>query len=226
MLVDAFLREAERSIPQARRRTVAPEAMSALCAHDWPGNVRELRSCIFSAVSSHADIEFLVPLHLPPIFRGLAISPSTKPSPFNVMVDSSSPPAKALESLRSAIQGIEFDPLRPHSWTGCLRDLQTLWGSIQLKLLRASIQATRRPRVGCLDGKILIHPAVKLMTGDGNLSASKAADIVKKLFAGLTDELQTQSLNDPVLAEVHEIALRLRPRGGKRKEQRPARGTT
>jgi two-component system nitrogen regulation response regulator NtrX len=38
---------AELSAEYGRRpREIAPEALSALCAHSWPGNVRELRNVI------------------------------------------------------------------------------------------------------------------------------------------------------------------------------------
>lgn len=59
------------------------------------------------------------------------------------------------------------------------------------------------------EGVLRIHPAVKLITGDTGLSASKAADVIKRLLQPLEDEL------DGELRKALDIALRLRPRSGK-----------
>jgi len=48
LLVDHFLNDAADEIG---RRTIAPEALACLTAHDWPGNVRELRNTVKRAMA-------------------------------------------------------------------------------------------------------------------------------------------------------------------------------
>ena len=64
LLVDKFVRDAERAHPGALRRQIDPEVLDRLCAYEWPGNIRELRQCIFNAVNHYPDVEHLVPVHL------------------------------------------------------------------------------------------------------------------------------------------------------------------
>jgi hypothetical protein len=60
------------------------------------------------------------------------------------------------------------------------------------------------------EGQIQIHPAVKLITGDSNLTASKAADVVKRLLGPIEDELSGD------LAEAYATSIRLRPKSARR----------
>lgn len=64
LLAERFVRDAEEAHSRALKRHIEPETLAMLEAYDWPGNVRELRSCIFSAVNNHPDVEYLVPAHL------------------------------------------------------------------------------------------------------------------------------------------------------------------
>ena len=79
------------------------------------------------------------------------------------------------------------------------------------RYLLAAVQATKRCTPKCPQGIIQIHPAAKLATGDDSLSASKAADLFKRLLGPLEDELQGE------LKEAWEKAVSLRPRTGKAK---------
>jgi len=74
------------------------------------------------------------------------------------------------------------------------------------RYLQAALDATRRRTPEHPEGLLQIHPAVKLISGDKGLSASKAVDIIKRLLRPLEHEL------DGDLREALAIALRLRPR--------------
>jgi transcriptional regulator with GAF, ATPase, and Fis domain len=49
-LVERFLDQARRRVPDAANVTLSRETLAALSAHDWPGNVRELRNVLDRAI--------------------------------------------------------------------------------------------------------------------------------------------------------------------------------
>jgi transcriptional regulator with GAF, ATPase, and Fis domain len=49
-LVERFLEQARRRVPDAANVTLSRETLAALSAHDWPGNVRELRNVLDRAI--------------------------------------------------------------------------------------------------------------------------------------------------------------------------------
>lgn len=77
LLVEQFVRAAEKSIPKARHREIEPEAFEKLMRHDWPGNIRDIENCIKNAVMQYPDVEHLVPLHV----RFPEGDPSMEPGP-------------------------------------------------------------------------------------------------------------------------------------------------
>lgn len=111
-----------------------------------------------------------------------------------------------------------IDALGPAELTGSLPSLQRTYARFVAGLIKAAIKATRRPTVDDPEGKVLIHPAMKLLTGDRNLAASKAADFLKRLLK-LDPEAIEPLLSDPTLKETQEIAYRLRPTGQKRRSK-------
>jgi DNA-binding NtrC family response regulator len=64
MLVDKFVRDAEKANPGARKRKIEPEVLDKLMRYDWPGNIGELEIYIKNAVRSYPDLEHLVPVHI------------------------------------------------------------------------------------------------------------------------------------------------------------------
>ncbi len=50
-------------------RSLAPDALEALCAHHWPGNIRELRNVLEQAVLMHDEL-MLHAAQLPPLSAG------------------------------------------------------------------------------------------------------------------------------------------------------------
>ncbi|WP_089724042.1 sigma-54-dependent transcriptional regulator [Candidatus Thiosymbion oneisti] len=211
LLTERFVREAEARHAGTRRREITPEAMDRLLDQEWPGNIRELRTCLFDAVSRHADVEYLVPSHLrigAESAGALPARPRAQPAERTENV----PSARAVVNLSTLLamhDAVRFDPADIAAWSGCLPDMQQAHAWLLARCLHAALDATRRRTPEHPEGVLQIHPAVKLIIGDTGLSASKAADVVKRLLRPLEDELEGE------LREALNIALRLRPRSPK-----------
>ena len=108
------------------------------------------------------------------------------------------------------LPAFDFDSVRRNELIGRLPEVQSTFSEFVAGYLRAVLEATSRPT----DGKIQIHPAMKMATGNEKLTASQAADIVKRLLKPMAP------LTDPVLREAYETALRLRPRQQKSRKGR------
>jgi hypothetical protein len=216
-LAEQFVRQAETARSGAMKRTIAPEAMDKLSAYDWPGNVRELRNCILKAVNDHPDIEHLVPGHL--VFAAdVAPLPAGSVPPRllktkDVTTDAAS--GVKLVDLVSLLEHAEVNPAETPTWAGLWPELQRGFAGITLKLLRAALLATRRITPQNPEGEIKIHPAIKLLTGDSAITASNAADIVKRIFSGIPESVRAESMKDPILKAAYDTAVRLRPRVSK-----------
>ena len=222
LLAEKFVREAEDSRNGAMRRDIAPEALEMLCDHDWPGNIRELRSAIFDAVNRYPVMEHLVPGHLR--LGGGMRRAGVTPRP---LTEDVSPLPVVEESVKNAdpmrewleIQSrLRFDSQQTVLWAGRLDELQHAHYRLMARYLLAAVQATKRCTPKFPQGIIQIHPAAKLATGDDSLSASKAADLFKRLLGPLEEELQGE------LKEAFEKAVSLRPRTGKAKSGSLAAG--
>jgi len=210
VLAGQFVREAERSRPGALHRDIAPEAMDRLLGHDWPGNVRELRTCIFDAVNRQPDVEHLVAPHLriesdtgarmPPRLSGIH-RPQAQAAPAS---------ENDIAGLMAGIRTCLFPARDIGKWAGQLRDLQREQTWLLARYLQAALDATKRRTPEAPEGHIQIHPALKLITGDSSLTASKAADVVKRLLNPLEDELTGD------LYEAYRTAVRLRPKSARR----------
>jgi transcriptional regulator with AAA-type ATPase domain len=210
-LTAKFLREAESITPGALRRAIDPQVMEALLNHAWPGNVRELRNYILKAVNDHPDVEYLssVHLHFASIPQSLAESrsiPSLSPK-----AELRPPPTK-IEALTNLLDDFEVESLGPAGLAAKLPIVQAAYSRLVARLLLAAVNVTRRPTVEHPEGDIFIHPAMKLLSGDADLTASQAADLIKRLLR-LDSDAAEGILSDETLAEVHRIAVRLRPRG-------------
>ena len=208
VLAEQFVREAEKARLGSMRRDIAPEAMEQLLAHDWPGNVRELRTCIFDAVNRQPDVEHLVAPHL----RIEGEPAPAAPGPATKRRGQAPAPAvseDAIAGLLTRIKACEFPSKDIGKWAGQLHDLQREHAWLLARYLQAALDATRRRTPEAPEGQIQIHPAVKMITGDSSLTATKAADVVKRLLNPLAAELTGD------LAEAYITAVRLRPKGGK-----------
>ena len=193
-----FVREAERRTPNSIERSITPDTLALLWRYDWPGNIRELRSVLSSAVSRFPGVEYLMPAHL-------SLPPSTSTPPplssghTNTLGDGS------IDDLLTTIEGFEFDPSRADLWSGRFGSLSSAAQRLLARYLAAAIRATKRKTTAKPSGEILIHPATKLLTGNSDLTASKAADLVKRILKPLAPELDSE------LSEALQTAERLRP---------------
>jgi DNA-binding NtrC family response regulator len=216
LLAETFVRKAEKQRAGTMRRAITSEAFDRLAGYDWPGNIRELSTCLFDAVNRHPDVEHLVPAHLRignntdtgtkakiPLRKGRAEASSQRTAPSDV--------SAVVEDLKSC----EFPPQTVGVWAGRFDELQIEHTRLLARYLRAALDATRRRTPELPQGQIQIHPAVKLMTGDSSLTASKAADLIKRLLSPLEGELAGD------LAEAYATAVRLRPKSARKASTNP-----
>lgn len=212
LLVERFVRRAEATLENTIARTIEPSALEALMAYDWPGNVRELQNCILNAVTSFPDVEHLVTGHLNLPARERRITqPGTAQAGISVLPSGKSSFAARLRVLDE----LAFEPITPAELVGTLEPLSAACGKAFAGLLRSALLATRKTTVEHPEGEVLIHPAMKLLTGNQGLRASQAADIIKRImraYPGVQDLVN----EDPLLREAYEKAVRLRPRGPKK----------
>jgi DNA-binding NtrC family response regulator len=225
-LVEKFVRDAEKQLgtdkegkPKAMRREVDDEVLRVLSHYDWPGNVRELRASVFAAVTNNPDVEHLHANHI----RILVKQPANDA---NLATDSSRPvtlPALSVSSgdlgeILRTMSSTAFDPARRTDLARKLPTLQAAYAQLVAQYLKAALIATSRATPQNPEGEILIHPAIKLITGDESLTASKAADVVKRLL-GICPEILPQLLADPILKGAYDTALRLRPKQSRPKKR-------
>jgi DNA-binding NtrC family response regulator len=219
LLVEKFVRDSEMRSNGARHRRVSREALDILCDYDWPGNVRELRSVVNDAVNRFQDVEHLVPGHLR-LDSGISDSASAghassfdrlsapglvHPSEFNETT------VLEQSQLLDMLSGYDFEKLSRSSWVGGFPQLQSAYARLIARYIKAALLACRRPTPTNPAGEILIHPAVKLLTGDSQLSATQAADFIKRNLNISRDDLE-EILKDEVLGQAYETAIRLRPK--------------
>ena len=209
-LAEKFVRDAEQMNPGAQKREIDPEAIERLFSYDWPGNVRELRSCIFNAVNNNPDVELLAPIHLQFGDERTSELRSTSVHVPRERTAEREGVQKDFSALMGDMSGVGFDPSNPQQLMAKLPELESEYALLVARYLKAALVAARQlPTPDYPEGKIQIHPAVKLITGDSGLSGSKAADIVKRLLKHKAVEPLLEE--DRVLKTAYETALRLRP---------------
>jgi DNA-binding NtrC family response regulator len=223
-----FLRKYEESF-HADNRTISEEAMERLSAYHWPGNVRELERTIEQAVFNYRGLRVLSSSHLNLDGGGFFAPPAAERTDDGggevprMAGKQSAPggvsrrPATArgesehIAQLLIAMADFPVDHLETAELSGALSRIQETYAELAARLLKAALLATSRPTPGVPEGQIFVHPAMKLITGDARLTASKAADLIKKLFTA-SPQITSVLLQDPVLKEAYETAIRLRPR--------------
>ncbi|MCK4303285.1 MAG: sigma-54-dependent Fis family transcriptional regulator [Candidatus Eisenbacteria sp.] len=221
LLVEKFLREAEQENPKAKQRAVDPDALEMLCAHDWQGNIRELRDCVGAAVTNYPDNEYLVPTHLGlRLERGhqgrVHLDGAEVAPPDRRAGSTGDGDAESVDQIIRDMLALDLDSPEASALAQRLPKLQGAYAQLVARYLKAALEVTRRPTVENPEGRVQITPAMKLITGDAKLTTDRAADLIKRLLAirpGVIEDL----LEDPVIREAHETALRLRPRGRKKK---------
>jgi DNA-binding NtrC family response regulator len=210
LLVEQFVREAESRRAATLRREISQEAIDKLLAHHWPGNVRELQAVVSDAVNRFADIEHLVADHLRIASEGRF---TRAPAPWRS--DRSQPAAQSgdetpgecsLETLLQQIASLRFRTENLGEWAGQLGTAQAQVSEMFARMVQAALDATRRRTPAHPSGVVQIHPAVKLLTGDPTVSASRAADVMKRLLGPMSDRLEGD------LKQAYETSIRLRPK--------------
>ncbi len=202
LLVEKFVRDAEATRPGTRRREVTPDALSALKAYQWPGNVREMQSVILAAVSRYPDVEYLVASHLSLNVAKTAINGAhSHEGEYKITSD-----RVDLSHLLRQIEKVTFDSTNTEAWAGKLDILQRETTRLISRMLQVALDATKYKTPKLPKGQIQIHPAVKLLTGNDALTASKAADVIKRLLGPLEQELEGD------LLEAYQKAIKLRPK--------------
>jgi DNA-binding NtrC family response regulator len=182
LLAEHFTRLAEKAHGRAMHRELLPETITFLQAQEWPGNIRDLRNCIWQAVMEYPDVEFMAPTHV----KGAAAPVSaTKPRAVETKTAPTSTEAHTLANLMRMLEQFEANRGNASDWAGKLDELQIAWAHTVASLVSAALQVTKRVSVDAPQGEVLIHPAMKLLTGKSDLSASKAADLIKRLLTAV-----------------------------------------
>lgn len=216
LLVERFVREAEARRSGVMKREITPEALVQMLQYDWPGNVRELASCIFDAVSRNPDVEHLVPGHLRLGDQKTSTAVAALAGMASESRSNSLPSPKGdLSLVLDTVRSCDFGLQAANEWTGRLEELQLEHARMVARYLRAALETTKRRTPDAPEGQIQIHPAVKLIVGDSSLTASQAADIIKRLLGPIVDELAG------VLKDAYDVAVRLRPKAARRSQAPP-----
>lgn len=218
LLVEKFVRQTEQNRLGSKHHEIDNGAMEKLISYSWPGNIRELRNCVSNAVNNYPDVEHLFPLHFE--------IPQEKVQERNFKVElkhdeilnkiSSGKAKSTITDLIGVIDKFEFKSINPAELAGRLSDIQRAYAQLIIRYLEAVLETTRKSTIENPEGKILIHPAIKLITKNSKLPASKAADIVKKLVQ-MDPEIMDSLRDRPTLLKAYETALRLRPKSNRKR---------
>jgi len=213
LLIEHLVRRAE--VEQgADRREIGQEALARLLAYHWPHNVRELDLVLGDAVRKRPRIRHLAANHLRlPGALDAAVVPAPAPeppppgSPARVGPDLLVPGSLGLVllALERADPGADWE-----TYEGRLGDVQVAYVRFFARWLKVALETTRTRTPGKRAGRILITTAMKHLTGDPNLKAPQAADLIKRVLR-LRPDVAKELLADPVLAEAYEKALQMRP---------------
>ena len=223
LLTERYVREAEVQRKGAMRRQITAEVLDALRSYHWPGNVREFRSVIVDAVNRHPDVEHFVPGHLRfGAEKDRIVSVGSSPPQSMDSTGESVVEMKDFAQLMEVMTSFQFDPADREAWAGKFSQFQSVFARLAAKYIKVALLASRKPTPDNLQGNILIHPAIRLLTGDRKLTASKAADLIKRCL-NISPIDRDEILKDEVLKEAYEIAMRLRPSSGRKKLKSPSR---
>lgn len=219
VLANFFLKKYEQEF-SAEHRTISDEAMDALKRYPWPDNVRGLELMIEQAVSRYRGLRSLSLKHLNFAYRTVDEGPQVQQPQGEARtsqlphVQPSTPATERDHSLETLVSELEQWPLgdlQPTALAGQLPNLQIAYARLLARFLNAALEATRKPTPENPEGDIEITPALKLITGKGKLSTSKAADYVKRLLKIAPESVEPLLDELPALREAHETALQLRP---------------
>jgi len=223
LLTCKFLREAEKT-NNATKREISDEAMNLLVSYSWPGNVRELQNVVNTSVAKNPNQDLLVPRHLELTQESTRSVKSSSDRmheiPENELYAKASiaDTIKDLDSLIKVLDNIVLSKEYQDLY-GKLPALQQAYARLLARYLKAALlcPAIRRFSPKKPEGENNITGAMKCLTGQTRLSTSKAADMVKKLLQ--TDSSVLEEIEkDPILGIAYKEAIRLRPKGSKKRK--------
>ncbi len=211
LLVEFFVRRFEKAMG-AEKHKVSAETLALFENYHWPGNVNQLKSIVTGAVSKYPGLRILSPNHIELQEKAPERPPATTELKTGSAIEADIP--LGLSECCAIMDQIEFplDLQRRQEWAGQFPHLRRTIARMTGKMLKAALEATADS-----SGELKIHPAVKLLMGDTSLSASQAADEIKRVVskdASVHQEFES----DPILSKAYAIALRLRPKGGRYKK--------
>lgn len=206
-LSKALVLWAESTTTGARERNIDFLALEKLQNYEWPGNIRELRGVILRAVSSHPDLDHLLASHID--------LPSTVPfGPRRQITPSQKSTNADLPAVSAFLGSVEFKSMAPEDLAAKLGQLESSWAKFMAEYVKAALNATRRRTPENPSGELLVHPAIKLITGDRTIKASKAYDIVKRLVGPYLQTLASASEEDLLKDVVGRAAAKRMKRRG------------
>ena len=215
LLVEYFVKKYEKAF-DAEPRKVSEEAFEALRTYPWPGNIRELESIIESAVFTYKGLRWLEVDHLK------LPSHETKGQP--TLLDLSSPqtemvsnettgkqpqmldthPHESLDELIEYLDNFSFDGYQHVDLSGKLPRIEAAYARFVAYYLKAVLN---------LRGEIRYQPVMQCITGDNNLTGTKAKRQIEKILglsktphlisndAETVEQLRKFVESDPVLKQ-------------------------
>ena len=219
VLAEYFLRKYQ-TLFEAEKRTLSAEALDLLTKYDWPGNVRELEKVIERAVFDYQGIRVLSANHLKLTAETQkdGRQDTVKHSAQTVTTHEKTPERMAtatLSNITALLSAFSDGKLAPTEVSGSLPKVEDATSRLMLSLLRSALVMTKRVTPETPDGRLSIHPAIKLLTGNARISASKSADVIKRITS-LSPNTHEMAMADPVLRDALAVALRLRPKANKK----------
>jgi DNA-binding NtrC family response regulator len=208
-LAAQFLADADAHIRPPHPHQIEPSALAALQNYEWPGNIRELQSVVNAAATRYADVEHLFPVHFESFYDLSGKPPGERIPDLPRALKSATPCADKWRAFEKALAALEDEGPEAADVSRLFAEVTRVLTRMRIRLLKTALEVTRKRTPNHPEGEIRIHPAVKLLMGTSDLSASKAADIIKKIL--VSDVTITGNVKDPLLAEALERALRLRP---------------
>lgn len=183
LLVEYFVKKYEKEFG-AEPRKVSQEAFEALKAHPWHGNIRELESVIENAVFTYKGLRWLEVDHLKlpshetqrqPIPLD---QPSSQTDSDNNIPDSQLPMAKtdiheSLDELIKHLNNFSFDGHQHTDLSGKLPQIEAAYAKFVACYLKAALK---------LRSEIQYQAAMQCVTGDSNLTGTKAKRQIEKIL--------------------------------------------
>ena len=184
LLVEYFVKKYEKEF-NAEPRKVSEEALETLKAYPWPGNVRELENVIENAVFTYKGLRWLEPDHLKlPSHETQTESIPLDQSILQTKTDSDKIPVPQLqttdaqtpENLDDLIQYLDnfsFDGYQHTDLSGKLPQIEAAYAKFIVHYLKAALN---------LRGEIQYQAAMRCITGDNDLSGTKAKRQIEKIL--------------------------------------------